>query len=343
MGELKVTYAKLDFFQSTFDTKFPDSWISGKTNVNYSPIKIDCSYDPCKSLKLFLNERSTERTKLFYGGGNFECNIQSFGVESSPLNMDIPTIINKILEESEVNKTLKKNLTLVFYISSKESFAAPTLTLDQDTIKIKKGESLELNCMITGTYTSILWEPALGLSCTTCTNPKLTVDKPAKYTVSASNQYGCSSKQKEIFIEPLKVCEGKIQKCEIIYRIDQNLYRQVKGDTLKWLMASSQPGSKVYYLVCEPNCGERFEVSLFDMNNRKIGGSEPFKLNDVIKGQKLHQDYPEYFIFKLNLNKYEFESKDFYRFEIKSMDDEGNVYPKYVSPATKFVDCGFVE
>jgi hypothetical protein len=110
----------------------------------------------------------------------------------------------------------------------------------------------------------------------------------------------------------------------------------------KWLMASSQPGSKIYYLVCEPNCGETFELSLFDMNNRKIM-TELFKLKDVAKGQKLHQDYPDYFIFKVNLNKYEFETKDFYRFEIKTMDEDGNSYPKYVSPSTKFVDCGFIE
>ena len=340
--ELKIAYNKLDFFQSTFDTRFPDSWISGKTNVNYSPIKIDCLYDPCKSLKLFLNERSTDKTKLFYGGGNFQCNIQSFGVESSPLNMEISTVLSKIQEEAEINKTLKKNLTLVFYISSKESFASPVIDLDQDTIKIKKGEHLELNCKVNGLYNSIIWGPPLGLSCTTCENPKLTVDKQVTYSVVATNQFGCSSERKEVVIEPLKVCEGKIQKCEIIYTIDRNLYRQVLGDDSKWLMASSQPGSKIYYLVCEPNCGERFEISLYDMNNRKIM-TEQFKLNEVIKGQKLHQDYPEYFIFKVNLNKYEFETKDFYRFEIKTMDDEGNNYPKYASPATKFVDCGFVE
>jgi hypothetical protein len=342
MGGLKIEYSKLDFFQSTFDTKFPDSWISGKTNVNYSPIKVDCAYDPCKSLKLFLNERSSDKTKLFYGGGDFPCNIQSFGIESSPLNMEINTILTKIQEECEINKTLKKNLTLVFYISSKESFASPVVSIESDTIKIKKGERLELTCTVKGNYQSILWEPSMGLSCTSCENPKLTVDKPMVYTVSATNQFGCSSAREEVVIQPLKVCEGKIQKCEILYSIDQNLYRTVLGDASKWLMASSQPGSKIYYLVCEPNCGERFEVSLYDMNNRKIM-TEPFKLTDVAKGQKLHQDYPDYFIFKVNLNKYDFETKDFYRFEIKSMDDDGNNYPKYSSPATKFVDCGFVE
>jgi hypothetical protein len=342
MSNLKVAFAKLDFFQSTFETRFPDSWVSIKSNVNYSPLKVDCTYDPCKSLKLFLNERSTDKTKLFYGGGDFQCNIQSFGVESSPLNMDINAILLKIQEENEINKTLKKNLTLVFYISSKESFLSPVVSIDQDTIKIKKGERLELTCSVKGDYQSILWEPSIGLSCTACENPKLTIDKPMVYTVSVKNKFGCSSEREQVVIEPLKVCEGKIQQCEILYSIDQNLYRRVLGDMSKWLMASSQPGSKIYYLVCEPNCGERFEVTLYDMNNRKIM-TEPFKLNDVVKGQKLHQDYPDFFIFKVNLNKYEFETKDFYRFEIKTIDDEGNNYPKYSSPATKFVYCGFVE
>jgi len=339
---LKVSYTKLDFFQSTFDTRFPDSWMFGKTNVNYSPIKVDCQYDPCKSLKQFLDERSTNRTKLFYGGGNFKCNIQSFGVESSPIKMDINTIISKIQEENEINKSLKKNLTLVFYLSSSESFSSPIVSIEQDTIRIKKGERLQLTCSVEGDYNTLLWEPSIGLSCSNCDDPKLTVDKPMVYTVSATNKYGCSSEREEVVIEPLKVCEGKIQKCEIMYSIDQNLYRKVLGDVSKWLMASSQPGSKIYYLVCEPNCGERFELSLYDLNNRKIM-TEPFKLNDVIKGQKLHQDYPDYFIFKVNLNKYEFDTKDFYRFEIKTSDDEGNNYPKYSSPATKFVDCGFIE
>ena len=140
----------------------------GKTNVNYSPIKVDCQYDPCKSLKQFLDERSTNRTKLFYGGGNFKCNIQSFGVESSPIKMDINTIISKIQEENEINKSLKKNLTLVFYLSSSESFSSPIVSIEQDTIRIKKGERLQLTCSVEGDYNTLLWEPSIGLSCSNC-------------------------------------------------------------------------------------------------------------------------------------------------------------------------------
>lgn len=335
-------FARFDVFQASWETRYPDSWMEDKSTVNFSSLKIDCKYNPCSSLKNFIRDKASEKTKLFYGTGAFDCDLRSFGLESAPIQNDASSILSKINDEYTINKAAGKNLTLIFYIPSRQLIKEPVLTINQDTIKAKKGETFKLQVDVNGTFSKVTWEPSDGLSCNDCLDPLVNIQDPKTYTVKAESEYGCTSNTLKVVVDPQKTCEGKFYSCEIQYDIDENLYRKVLGDGNKWLMASSQPGSKIYYLICSPNCGNSFEVSLYDVSNRKIM-SEKFELDEIAKGQKLHLDYKEYFIFKVNLNQYEFESKDFYRFEIKTWDEEEYKYPVFRSPLTKFVDCGFTE
>lgn len=333
---------KMDVFHSTWDTRYMDTWTIGKSIVNYVPTKMDCKYSPCDMLKGFIDDKKTQETKLFFGEGIFNCNIRDFDIGSAPFKNNADNILEKIDGEYEINKVIGKELTLIFYIPTSTNIEPPHISFENDTIQVKKGDKIQLKPIFEGKVFDFQWEPSAGLSCTNCEQPSVETNVAATYSVIAKNEQGCPSDPITVTIIPKKVCEDNFSSCSIDYFVNTNLYRNVLNDQNRWLMASSQPGSLVYYLICSPNCGTNFVVSLLDLNNHKIW-EEKYLLDQVSKGQKLHVDFEDAFIFKINLNGIDFESKNFYRFEIKTVDEEKNPYPIYKSPPTKFVDCGFTE
>jgi gliding motility-associated-like protein len=76
-----------------------------------------------------------------------------------------------------------------------------------DTTTIEAGESVQLSGMGTGT---ILWSPATGLSCTTCTNPIATPTETTTYTLEVTNAAGCSNSEKITITVTPPDCTPKI-------------------------------------------------------------------------------------------------------------------------------------
>jgi hypothetical protein len=339
--EIKVS--KFDVFQSCMDQRFPDSWLLNKVSVNYYPNKLDCNYEACVMLSNFIKDKSTEKTKLFYGEGEFKCNIQSFGIESAPFTSTANGILSKITDEIQINKSLGKELTLVFYMPASKSITAPSVTFDLATLEIKKGESVQLKPSSVDNSLKYSWQPATGLkdvnTAITSAQPLETTD----YTLTAENSLGCKSAPATVKVVVAKTCTDNYAKCEILYTIDDHLYQTVLGDATRWKMASTQPGSLRYYLVCNPNCGEAFTVTLLNTSGGIVWEKE-YTRKQVESGQKLHKDHKGKFIFIVDLESLSnFETLPFYKFRIATKDEDGNVYPTYTSPLTKFVDCGFAE
>ncbi len=339
--EIKVS--KFDVFQSCMDQRFPDSWLINKMSVNYYPNKLDCNYEACVMLSNFIKDKSTEKTKFFYGEGEFKCNIQSFGIESAPFTSTANGILSKIKDEIQINKSLGRELTLVFYMPASKSITAPSVTFDLATLEIKKGESVQLKPSSVDNSLKYSWQPATGLkdvnTAITSAQPLETTD----YTLTAENSLGCKSVPATVKVVVTKTCSDNYAKCEILYSIDDHLYQTVLGDATRWKMASTQPGSLRYYLVCNPNCGEAFTVTLLNTSGGIVWEKE-YTRKQVESGQKLHKDHKGKFIFIVDLESLSnFETLPFYKFRIATKDEDGNVYPTYTSPLTKFVDCGFAE
>ncbi|CAN5140074.1 hypothetical protein BH09BAC1_BH09BAC1_07020 [soil metagenome] len=67
----------------------------------------------------------------------------------------------------------------------------PTPQLDIDSLySILKGDSVVLETT-TGRYTSIVWQPATWLDCTTCASPQARPDTTISYTVTLTDSLGC--------------------------------------------------------------------------------------------------------------------------------------------------------
>ncbi len=343
LNSKEVKVAKFDVFHSCLDQRFPDSWLINKITANYLPMKLDCSYNACTMLSNFIKDKKSERTKLFYGQGEFKCNIQSFGIESAPFDATSVGILSKITDEMQINKSLGKELTLIFYMPPAKSITSPSVSIDIPTVEIKKGESVQLKPSAVDNALKYTWQPALGIK---DANAAVTTAQPIEttdYTVTAENSLGCKSAPATVKIVVTKTCTDNYSKCEIQYPIDDHLYQPVLGDNSRWKMASTQPGSLRYYLVCNPNCAEEFTVTLLDVSGKSVWEKQ-YTRKQVESGQKLHKDHKGYFIFIIDLESISnFDTHPFYRFRIASQDEEGNNYPIYTSPQTKFVDCGFTE
>ena len=338
----KLAITDLAFYHYITGTAISDVWKNKNKSVNYLPSMINCDFNPCTFLSTFLFQKSTEKTKLFVGDGLFSCNMRELGVEMAPVKNNDESIRSKIEEEITYNKSLQKELTLIFYIPSTVSMEKPTVTFNEQDLVIKKGTSVELTPQITGA-SSVRWEPSTGLSCTDCLNPIATPTETTTYRLIAKNAMDCPSEQKSITITVENRCEFGFDACHITYNADDQLFRRTLSDPNNWLMASSQPGSSIYYLLCDRNCGEVFNVKLVDPSGVSVWEKE-YRRTDIEAGNKLHQDHPDAFIFKLNLASVSnLDKKLFYTFEISSRDSDKNEYEKYRSPKTKFVDCGFAE
>ncbi|MBK8521599.1 MAG: PKD domain-containing protein [Chitinophagaceae bacterium] len=70
-----------------------------------------------------------------------------------------------------------------------EVYPIPVINAGND-VQICRGTPTRLTALGGDTYT---WSPALGLSCTTCTNPNASPDFNQKYIVTGSSIYGCTN------------------------------------------------------------------------------------------------------------------------------------------------------
>ncbi len=338
-SKLPISEFKI-YSHSLKESLFPDTWSNAKKSksTNFYPSKIDCDYSPCTTLKSFIKEYSTAKTKLFIGEGEFNCNLRELGLENGYFKNNAEDIKLKIEDEIAANKSAGRELTLIFYVPSSSIIEKPIISFKYDTLKIKKGESVMLSPTVSEN-SKIKWDDNESLSCLDCVQPKATPSSTTTYIVRSKNTIGCESEPTKITVEVNKKCDDNFESCKIEYFSDNQLYKQNLEDKNKWLMSSSQPGSEIYYLVCAKNCADNVIVEIFDRNHQKIW-SQDYKRSDIESGNKLHQDHPDNFIFKMNLNRINnFDKNQYYTFEIKSRNDDKDAFRNYVSPLTKFVEC----
>ena len=339
-SKLPITELKI-YSHSLKESLFPDTWSNSKKSKStfFYPSKIDCDYSPCSILKSFIKDYSTAKTKLFIGEGEFNCNLRELGVENGYFKNNSEDIKLKIEDEIAANKSSGKELSLIFYIPSSSIIEKPLISFKYDTLKIKKGESVILSPTLSEN-SKIKWDANESLSCLDCDQPKATPSSTTTYLVRSKNTNGCESEPTKITVEVNKKCEDNFESCKIDYFSETKLYKQNKDDKNKWNMSSSQPGSEIYYLVCAKNCADNVIVEIFDKSHEKIW-SQDYKRSEIDHGNKLHQDHPDNFIFKMNFNSINnFDKTQYYRFEIKSRNDDNDAFNNYISPLTIFVECG---
>ncbi len=316
-------------------------WHEGKKQVSYFLNKMDCDFSSCENLINYVEEMKTDLSTLYIGEGMSTCSIQDLRIKMVPIMINSNSIIESIKEQQDRHKKSDKEVTLIFYIPPKKDVSKPKISFSDAKIELFEGDQITLSPNVNGEF-DYNWSPSTDLSCSSCPNPILTAINSEVINVEITSQLGCTATSK-IDIVVKKRCPG-ITAPTIQFSIDDGLYQQVLSDKSKWLIASDQPGSKTYYLICKPNCGESFRIELIDNENSvvwpKPGQEFSYLLQDVASGHMLHVDYPNYFIFKVDLeNVGDLSKYDYYNFKIYSYDLENNSYPVYRSGGVKFVDC----
>jgi gliding motility-associated-like protein len=66
----------------------------------------------------------------------------------------------------------------------------PTVDLGPD-LTVEAGQPIDFNPVTSSDVISYRWQPATGLSCNTCSSPRLIADKDASYRLTVSTQYNC--------------------------------------------------------------------------------------------------------------------------------------------------------
>ncbi|WP_315818427.1 PKD domain-containing protein [Paraflavitalea speifideaquila] len=68
----------------------------------------------------------------------------------------------------------------------------PTVDLGPD-LTVDAGQPIDFKPVISSDVVSYQWQPATGLNCTTCSNPRLIADKDAAFRLTVRTQYNCTA------------------------------------------------------------------------------------------------------------------------------------------------------
>ncbi len=85
-------------------------------------------------------------------------------------------------------------------------YPIPRFDIIETVIKANVGSVIPIKSSVSADVTKYLWSPSLGLSCATCAEPFVTVERKATYTATVMNDGGCVA-QDALSIDP--TCTGE--------------------------------------------------------------------------------------------------------------------------------------
>lgn len=330
------------------------NWTSKKKSVDYKPILAGCNFSICDQMNTLISASRSEKTKLFDCNSSLPCDASKWYIELGILsNSNESTILEKIKEEITINKNLKKNLTLFFYILGEQVTVNPTISFEKgDTIEVNSGEATILNPLYSKDVKKVEWKPSQGLNCSDCKSPTLQVSENISYTISVTDSLHCKTQNKllTVIVKNKCLCSNNSLKAvsDVFGQLPISKYEgDIDAEIADWQIASNQSGGFVFDLICNPNCASRFKVKIENKERTKVW-EETYTRNQVDKRARndYHQDYPDYFVFRLDLSKLARKSgqgirdpNDHFFISILSYDDNNQECVPYESQRIIFSKC----
>lgn len=280
---------------SSFDDDFKAD--NGKS-CPYRTINIDCDYDRCFNIKNLIDSKQSRNITLLVSDEQFKCENLPFDLNKErfiPTKTGIKEIIEEKLSE---NKKVKKDIILIFVVTSQEQIQSPTVTLENDTILVKAGESVTLSAKIENAN-RFLWTPSTGLSCTDCANPTITVTEEVQYTLTCSNDQ-CDAEPTKVTIIPENFCLD----CEQTTLCVDCMGKKTYWASDHYVLIARSSGSPRFDLICESNCANRFKLELINESGY-IVFSDEFDQKEVDKRANNYYHkvgFEDYFVFSINLS-----------------------------------------
>ena len=344
---------RFELLHYTSKSENKEDWTLNKNSIFYKPSIVNCDFNVCNNLSPIISVTKTEKSKVYIAGKQMDC---STGEETVYLsNKDESTIIEKINEELDRIKKLKKNQSIYFLFNSPSNIQKPTLKFEVDVLNVKEFDKIILSPLITGNIKSYEWSPAIGLSCIDCKNPQLNVSQSTKYTLKVKDSLGCNTltSSLDVVMQQNCECDKDLSKVEILFgKLPIKKFEAKKATSSAewdWRIISNQSGGYVFDLVTNSNCAKKFRLKVLRHNTIVIY-DEYYDREEVDKRSRneYHDKYPDNFVFRVDLSSDDISNliedaneEPYFTIEITSIDDNEIECSnkKYKSPKLRPTKC----
>lgn len=344
----KVNVERFTILHFTNRREDDEVWKNKNKQVNYKSSLIDCKFTVCNTISTLITAYKSEKNKFFICNSPLSCDISHWDVESAMLTGSSESkILDKIEEEVAINKSVKKDVSLFFYLAQGRLELDPNVSFLDDSIILKQGESLTLMPMYSNDVSKVEWTPKVDLSCNDCRTPIARPNRSIDYTVVVADSLNCKSNSKTVHVEVAGNClcgNSSFKPVTDVFGMMSipKYSNDVDDQIADWQIASNQSGGYVFDFVCKPNCSLKFKVRIEDNAGNKVW-EDYFDRSEVDASSRndYHQLCQECFVFRLNLSNYKkIASNDKnYTVYIYSYDDKNQECAPYRSPRIIFSKC----
>jgi hypothetical protein len=315
-----------------------------KKEAIYKSSLMECSTNSISKIGSIVDLNKTEISKFYFCEENpLKIDFIKYGVETILLNDKQYSTISEIIAD-EIKKN-KKDLTLFFYLPSKKKVDNEFVNFENDSLKIEEGSTVKLKTIYSKGIISFQWIPNNQLDCSTCPNPIFTAKNSMSYIVIGKDSLGCEIKSKPLNIIVDRNCKDGFGCIELIFdRVVSKKFRFVNdyGDELyDWQVISNGSGSYQFDVITSTNCADRYKIQIEDLKGNIIWEKDYLREDvDIRSKNKYHQEYPQYYVFRLLLTKIEsYIIRNPVKIKILSFDEKGNKYEFCASKRIKFTSC----
>ncbi len=343
-----VKINNFNIYHFTSNKERDTTLINKKKKVIYKVLPTDCDFSICSSLNTLVPDKKTQKNKFYNCQNLLKCDINKWGI-SNVNNLSSRSeslLLEKIKEEVALNSIDKTNTTIFFYLANENNLESkPEVTFEKEQIELKSGQSIQLNPIYSKNIKKVIWTPNESISCTDCKLPTINPTKNIVYTVTASDSLNCHTVSKNISINVVNDCDCNSGNMKPINDVFGKLsIPKYKSDIqlADWQIISNL-GGFVFDILFTSNCSEKYRMVLTDKDDL-IVWEENYSKAEVDKrgNTELHQLYPDYLVFRLNLNRMSnllHNSDNYFKINIYNIDNNGLSCLSYKSPKLIFTKC----
>ena len=343
-----VKLANYTIYHFTTNKERDTTWSNNKKNVSYRVIQTDCDFSICSSLNTLVPDKKTQKNKFYNCQNLLKCDFNKWNISNvnTLTSRSESLLLEKIKEEVSLNKIDKTNTTIFFYLGNENIIdAKPEITFDKEQIDLKSGQTIQLNPSYSKNIKKVVWSPNESINCLDCKFPSIKPSKNAVYTVTASDSLNCHTISKNITINVVSDCDcnsGNMKPINDVFgKISIPKYKN-DIQLADWQIISNL-GGFVYDILFTSNCSEQYKLVLKDKADVIVWEGNFSKAQVDKRGNtELHELYPEYLVFRLNLNRISnllHNSDNYFEINIYSIDNNGLSCLSYKSPKLIFTKC----
>lgn len=288
---------------------------SRKKTVQYTSRKAECNYQVCNELGSIIKKNETMDITLLWCSSRKECSS-----EFNDVNLiSLPNSDDAIKEELDriLDKKRRRETLVIIYVAGNMESPKPGVTISTNSYSIEVGESVELKPNYKGSFSTVIWSPAQGLSCTDCQFPTASPSSSTTYNLQVTEDNGCKSDSVKVTVNVKNNCVTGNTPPDLFLQERINFFnestkehddiptkfRRIRAQGgATWRILSNQSGGDIYDLIVNASCGQCFKLAIVDDLDENVKNFF-YKLEDVDNRatNRYHEYLPDKFVFRMDL------------------------------------------